>query len=333
MRERLLPQRHIKGDTAVFSRAIDLMPFNAYTAIAGLWFMAIYQPEVSLDAVYTKDVRGLHGALLSVVSGMTELPIFGGIANAIVMLFTWKKPDSSRTRAHNVSVALQQTLATLACVVIQAGVPIALLLQWVSEGMDSFDDLFNIPKDVPNWARLELSKALVATYVLYWIHRQDATNTLHLLIIAHHHWLYGGRGVGYFWIVVTTVVLYISAITLTYLVTLGVIGRCATPMDVVLSGAGALFILDVDDVLTMTSEPYFDKVKETMLSYEEQRCSSDEEAAANRYHAVTTAEGEEDEGVIGDEVTDYPLIWLGMLFILALTALWCYFLFRVVWGR
>lgn len=56
------------------------------------------------------------------------------------------------------------------------------------------------------------------------------------------------------------------------------------------------------------------------------RAAAEDEAAAAAADAAGAAE---DEEVIGDEPSDYPLVWLGFLFVLALVGFWTYFLYRL----
>ncbi|KXZ49124.1 SYP3 protein [Gonium pectorale] len=325
-------KRQKRGDIAVYTDAIERMPFNSYTCLVALSYVALYKPDFELQGMYRNNIRGVRSAVMSIVVGMTEIPLLGGLVSALVMAATWGSRTRDRIRAQNRSAALQQ-----------AAIPATLLLEWVREGADSFDDLFDIPEDVPRTPELRLVKALVGTYVLYWIHRQDATVTLYLLILAHHAAMYGRIRISV--ISTATVLLYMPAIALVYLVTLAVTARCATPMDVVLSGAGALFILDVDDVLALTSEQYFERVKGVMVADEEARfaavgLATDDGAPGRQQQrdvdverpsgrSSPAADDESATEVIGDEASDYPLVWLGLVFILALVGFWLYFLYRL----
>ncbi|KAG2500147.1 hypothetical protein HYH03_001729 [Edaphochlamys debaryana] len=204
---------------------------------------------------------------MSIFAGMSEVPVLGGVAAAVVEMMSWGRPPAARTRLQNASMALQQGLVMLGCVAIQAGLPITLLLQWIQEGVRSFPELFDDMHSIPHSYQLVVCKALVATYVLYWIHRQDATDALRLLTVANHCALRGQVALAA--LTTLTTLLYMTAILLVYLVTLVVTARGDTPYDVVLCGAGALFILDIDDVLAIVGESYIDRVKAAMIEYDE----------------------------------------------------------------
>ncbi|KAG2431503.1 hypothetical protein HXX76_009517 [Chlamydomonas incerta] len=348
----LQPSRKGRSCSAVYLDAVDRLPYNAYTSLVALVYAALYAPsDFGSDQVW--KYTGPHSVVMHLVAGMTEIPFLGGLVNAAEMAATAGGAAPAAPRRHLVSVAAQQALVSLGCLFIQVALPASMLLEWVQEGAASFNDLFDVPADVPlnQPAVLLVSKSVASAYVLYWIHRRDATCALYLLVAAHHLGINRCRTAAL--LAGCTAVSYMAGIALAYLVTLVVIARCANPQEVVLSGAGALFILDVDDVLTLTSEGFFDSIKALMKQDEEDRAArnaaEDAEAgllpaaaaaaaaarsaaAAGDEAAVASAvaaAAAEDEEIIGDEPSDYPLVWLGFLFVLALVSFWMYFLYRL----
>ncbi|KAG2500146.1 hypothetical protein HYH03_001728 [Edaphochlamys debaryana] len=368
--ERLLPhpEGRRKVDTRTYADAVDAMPCNSYTALMALAFVALHKPNLCVEDVgKTRRRRSRRSATMSIFAGMSEVPVLGGVAAAVVAVLSWGRPPAARTRLQNASMALQQGLVMLGCVAIQAGLPITLLLQWVQEGVRSFPELFEPAVPMPHSYQLIVCKALVATYILYWIHHHDATDVLWLLTVANHCALRGQVALAA--LTTLTTLLYTTAILLVYLVSLAVTARCTTPYDVILCGATSLFILDIEDVLCIVGEAYMGRVKAAMVEYDEKVFGDSSNAPMLPPPEVVTPGGTASPSVYlpaatsqpsptqygsprqlyqrevaagaddtdseaeaagdGAERSDYPLVWLGVVFMQASIGLYIYFLYRL----
>ncbi|PNH04068.1 hypothetical protein TSOC_009808, partial [Tetrabaena socialis] len=154
-----------------------------------------------------------------------------------------------------------EPLVAAVCVFMQVVLPLALIFQWVLLGqMDrGFVDLFSLPAGIEQlggrW--LSLSQGIVGTYVMVCVYVKDF-RTMGLLLLQNPHLDFsGGRSSPVAYLKAGITVVYTSVMLLVLLVTFAIIARSPSPLDVVLSGVGALFILEIDDLLVFMPEQAF----------------------------------------------------------------------------
>ncbi|GLC43169.1 hypothetical protein PLESTB_000855800 [Pleodorina starrii] len=147
--------------------------------------------------------------------------------------------------------------------------------------VDYFDD-YNNPSPGPADVRhvkvyfweLHWAKGLVATYVLFYVLLKDFQCICKLMIVALRLWAARPRRTIHLQrpIVVISVIMclvYEAIVALVFVISLLVIGRSTSPRDVLLSGVGALFILEMDDlVVSMTEAEFQDRAKVTIIDNE-----------------------------------------------------------------